>query len=292
MFSERAPGVYSVATRFVDGTNAVIVGERGAVAVDVGYYPDEGTATADFIRSLGHTPNWVILTHGHSDHVLGGAAFKGAEVYAHAKTPPEMRRQLAVFAQRKALSEQDLLTQALWPTVTFADEMAIDLGDRSLHLFPTPGHSPDHISIYQSKDRVLCAGDTVVTGIVPAIGDGDSRTLENSLQKLLSYEAEVVIAGHGPPLVGAGVVREWLTWMIDYLSGIRTIVHKALAAGATLDEAADSVSFEHFVGSRLPADQHNMPRRHRDTALKIASEEAARLQAASLTLSNEIGSGG
>src|SRR5262245_24564589 len=123
MSTELKPGVYSVATRFVDGTNGIIFGRRGAVAVDVGYYVDEGNATADFIRASGHSPNCAILTHGHSDHVLGGTAFAGGEVYAHTKTPAEMRRQLHNFAVRKELSEADLLAQALWPTVTFSDEL-------------------------------------------------------------------------------------------------------------------------------------------------------------------------
>ena len=34
MFTEEAPGVYSVASRFVDGKNGIVVGERGTVAVD------------------------------------------------------------------------------------------------------------------------------------------------------------------------------------------------------------------------------------------------------------------
>ena len=34
------------------------------------------------------------------------------------------------------------------------------------------------------EDRVLCGGDTVVTGIVPAIADGDSRLLEATLRRL------------------------------------------------------------------------------------------------------------
>ncbi len=276
MFTELFPGVFSVATRFVEGTNGIIVGERGALAVDVGFYADEGLATAEFIRSMGYEPKRVILTHGHSDHVLGGAAFAGAEVFAHKRTPAEMHRQLQTFAVKKDLQVELLLSQALWPTITFSNELLIDLGDKQIQMFPAPGHSLDHIAIYLPNERMLFAGDNVVTGIVPAIADGDSRLLEATLRHFLTLDIDVLVAGHGRPLIGAQAVCEWLLWVIDYLSGIRGVVHQALMDGLTQDIAADAVGFEQYVGTRLPADQHHMLRRHRDTVLKIATEEAER----------------
>ena len=63
VFREEAPGVFSVASRFVDGKNGIVVGERGAVAIDCGNYVDEALAMADFIREQGHETNDVVLTH-------------------------------------------------------------------------------------------------------------------------------------------------------------------------------------------------------------------------------------
>lgn len=283
MFTELAPGIFSVATRFVEGTNGIIIGTRGALAVDVGYYSDEGSATADFIRSHGGRPDRVILTHGHSDHVLGGAAFAGAEVYAHARTPEEMRRTLKVSAERQGFAYERLCEQALFPTVTFTDELAIDLGDKRLRLFPTPGHSQDHIAVYVEPDRVLFAGDTVVTAIIPAIGDGDSRALESSLTNLLQLDIEILVAGHGAPLHGSAAVRDWIQWEIDYLSGIRAALETAFAAGKTLnrDQFPHMLPFETWVGNRLAPERNHMERRHFDTISKIASEILTAHEAAS-----------
>ena len=72
-------------------------------------------------------------------------------------TRAEMRRQLHNFAARKGLSEVDLLAQALWPTVTFTDELRIDLDGKSARLFPAPGHSLDHIAYGFMRPNAISA---------------------------------------------------------------------------------------------------------------------------------------
>lgn len=274
MFTEIAPGLFTVATRFVDGMNGIIFGGRSAFAVDVGYYPDEGDATAAFIRAAGFEPNRVILTHGHSDHVLGGAAFADAAVYASAGTPDMIRHQLRGFAKRQGLDYETLIERALFPTIVFTGELRIDLGDKQLRLFPTPGHSPDHISVYVLPDRVLFAGDTVVTGIVPAIGDGDSQQLETSLRSLLQMDIDQLVAGHGSPLRSADSVKGWIDWEISYLRGLRSAISQALDAGQSLsrEELTEIVPHQRWIANRLPLDRHHMIRRHYDTAEKILTE--------------------
>lgn len=277
MFSELAPGIFSVAHRFVDGRNGIVIGRRGAVAIDVCNYPDEGTAMAAFMMDKGCAANRVILTHGHGDHVLGGQVFVGGDVFAHARAPDVMRRLLPGWAERTKESLSAVMDRALWPTITFTDELRIDLGDKTLHIFPTPGHSEDSVCVYVPEARVLFAGDTAVTGIVPAIGEGDGRDLERSLQRLLTLDIEILVAGHGPVLQGAAVIREWLTWLYSYLIDVRAYVREKPQLG--VDTLVNTISFERFIGDRLPADQFNMLRRHRNTVLKIIAEERSEASA-------------
>lgn len=272
MFMEVAPGVFTVEHRVAEGKNGIIFGRRIALAIDSGNEPDEGRAMAEFIRARGMPPDRLALTHGHGDHVLGGAALAGGEVFAHAAAPAVIRRHLPGWAERAGLSPEEMTARLPMPTVTFTDELQIDLGGRAVRLFPAPGHSEDGVCALLEEERVLFAGDSVVTGIVPAIGDGDSRTLEASLRKLAGMEIEVLVAGHGPVLKGAARVQAWIEWLAEYLAGVRAAVREGLDHGRDPAAVVDAVEFRAFVGDRLPEDRHGMARRHRNTVEKIVAE--------------------
>jgi cyclase len=275
MFYEIAQGVFTVKHRWIDGNNGIIFGSRRAIAIDVGAFQDEGEAMAQFIHNQGYHPLWLILTHGHVDHIAGGTAFTQAEIFSHASTPTVIYQQLPGWAEKSGLPIEEEARQTIWPTVTFADKLQIDLGNRWLYLFATPGHSEDGICVYLPEERILFAGDTVSTGIVPAISEGDSRLLEGSLRELLNLDIEVLAPGHGPLLTGDRQIREWLHWMIGYLSSVRQFVNESLHHGEDPDAIVNFASYERFIGQRLPVDQHHMPRRHQMAVAKIVEEEMA-----------------
>lgn len=199
----------------------------------------------------------------------------GGEVFAHANTPAVIGRQIPAWAKRWEIDEAEAARRVLWPTVTFSDELSIDLGGKSVRLFPTPGHSADGVSALVLEDGVLIGGDAIVTGIVPAIGDGDSSELEASLRSLVSVEIEVLVPGHGPVIHGRDEARDWIQWEADYLAAVRERVREMLGEGRSPAAAVEAAGYDEFVGDRLPRDRHNMPKRHRNTVEKIAEEEEA-----------------
>lgn len=272
MFSEEAPNVFSVASRFVDGKNGIVVGDRAALAIDCSNYEDEGQEMANFIREKGFAPDRVVLTHGHGDHIWGGLPLKGGDVYAHHLTPGVMERQVPQALKRREVSEEQIRKEMPWPTVTYREEMWIDLGGKTVWLFPSPGHSVDGVSVYVVEDKLLFSGDSVVTGIVAAIGDGDSRILEQSLHKLMDVDIEILVPGHGETLHGKGRVQDWLKWQAGYLVAVRDRLQKELASGKSAEEAADMVDYETYIGDRLPIERNGMPKRHRNTVDKIVEE--------------------
>ncbi len=273
---EVAPGIFTVDHRVAAGKNVVIFGDRGAWAVDTGSDRAEGATLVELINTRGERPNRLIYTHGHGDHILGSAPFQGADVYAHALTPVEIERLLPTLAKRAGTTTTQLASQIAWPTVTFRDELCLDLGNREIQLFPTPGHSQDGISLYLPKEQLLIAGDSVVTGIVPAIGDGNSVVLEASLRKLQPLPIEVLVPGHGPVVYGREAVQDWLRWLPAYLYRVRSYVQQELRAGTPPTIIPERCSFATFVGDRLPRAQYKMPQRHRATVAKIVAESLQR----------------
>ena len=143
-------------------------------------------------------------------------------------------------------------------------------------MFPTPGHSPDGVSIYIEEHRLLFAGDSVVTGIVAAIGAGNSEVLERSLYKLATLEIDILVPGHGEVLFGEDQVKDWIRWEANYLSSVREAVREALGAGIPAEDVAARIEFDKFIGDRLPKDRNGMPQRHLNTVAKIVEEEIER----------------
>ena len=249
MFEQVAPAVYAVSNRWVEGKSGIVFGARIAVAVDACGYADEGQAMAGFIRERGFSPHRLVLTHGHGDHILGGESFAGAEVFAHDTCAQVIRRQLPGWAERSGETVKQVVGRVIWPTITFSERLTMDLGGKHLQLIHSPGHSEDGVCVYVAEDRLLFGGDTAVTGIVPAVGEGNSVALEATLRKLSDLPVDILVPGHGPVVRGAPLVRHWLGGWADYLARVRATVWEALERGEDPESVARSLRFEDFRGS-------------------------------------------
>lgn len=280
MIEEVADGVFTSDHRVVEGKNGIVFGARGVLAIDAGTDAAEGQVMADFIARRGRRANRLALTHSHGDHALGSGAFRGGDVYAHATAPDNLRVQL----ERRAASEGGApwQTRVAWPTVTFESALRLDLGNRRVRMFSTPGHSEDSACLYLEEARVLFGGDTVVTAIPLAFSSGDSRSLEASLRRLGELEIDLLVGGHGPVVRGAARVRAHLTWLVEYLVACRAAVTAALARSkmgaieTVVDTALEDASYERVIGSRLDPERYGNHDRHRAALHKIVAEETVK----------------
>ena len=104
----------------------------------------------------------------------------------------------------------------------------LQLGDFEFDIVHTPGHSPGHVSLYESKKQLLLAGDLVGKSpawYVPAAG-GVIAYLE-SLAKLEALNAATLLPAHGVMIVNAneaiqGVRKKLLqreSFLIESLQG-------------------------------------------------------------------------
>jgi glyoxylase-like metal-dependent hydrolase (beta-lactamase superfamily II) len=132
------------------------------------------------------------------------------------------------------------------PSITFTDEMTVDLGGRVLSLIAYGGgHSTSDILVALPDDGVLVSGDLFFHGQLPLItGDGvpePSRWVV-ALERLAEVlEAQVVIPGHGELMT-----RDELRFCERY---IRWLVAGVESAG---DETVDSLLNGPLALKKLP----------------------------------------
>jgi glyoxylase-like metal-dependent hydrolase (beta-lactamase superfamily II) len=121
------------------------------------------------------------------------------------------------------------------PTVRVDDADAVRLGGRDWVALHTPGHTVDHLCLYDPVGKVMLSGDHVLPTITPHIGGpspvGDPLDdFFSSLQKVAGYgpETSVVLPAHGQPF--------------DDLAGRANAIHRHhLERLDTLRHAADEI---------------------------------------------------
>jgi glyoxylase-like metal-dependent hydrolase (beta-lactamase superfamily II) len=190
-------------------TTAVVVTERHLVVVDT--LLNEATASRVLElagvylappRSL-----LVVVTHADYDHFLGNSLFAGpgaahpAPVIGHrlAARPPD--DEARAFLEKLRAEEPEIFGDVVrvTPTVLFDGQLTIDGGDLTLELIPTPGHSPDHVSIFLPEIRTLLAGDAAELPFPFARTPESLGEMRDSLARLRALEAETVLYCHAPP---------------------------------------------------------------------------------------------
>jgi len=232
-------------------TAGAVITSEGAILIDSLVFPDEARAVRTFLEGRLNCPvRYIILTHYHADHTYGACFFPGAQVVAHARAYELLdtrgRAGLAV-AQQSASELRD--THIVLPHVVFDHgQMTVHLGNKTVELRASPGHSPDSIVALVREDRVLFAADTMMP--LPYFVDGSYADFVRSLRALKYGGYENVVQGHGE-VVLRGEVEEVIDDHLCYLDALRRHVEAVLERHLP-PEALDRIDIETCGKSRIP----------------------------------------
>ncbi|MFI2349504.1 MBL fold metallo-hydrolase [Streptomyces sp. NPDC019443] len=202
-----------------DATVGLIAGDSGVLMYDTGSTLREGAELRTQAQGLlgGRRVTHIALSHPHFDHVLGTAAFAGAQVYGAVGVADLMKRErdgIRGSAVRHGVAEDDAAQAVdvlVVPHHMVSGEWTLELGGRQVLLANVgPGHSGHDLAVLvPGSPEVVFCGDLVEESGEPQAGpDAIPSRWPAALDRLLSLGGEdaVYVPGHGA-VVDAAFVR-------------------------------------------------------------------------------------
>lgn len=224
-------------TDFFNDHMYLLEGTKEALLIDTGI----GSLTlSNRIREITDKPLRVALSHGHVDHI-GATAICGScreqTVYLSQEdfslykehSNPEYKR---AFLEEKSKRYGTMLTEhekaeylagliSLKPCEHLRPlPDRFELGDRTVRILSTPGHTMGSVCFWDEKTHILFSGDTVCNLCV-LLTFKDSAPLEvflSSLKKLSSYPVDRVYCGHHCGQVSADSINRYISLCRHVLS--------------------------------------------------------------------------
>ncbi len=229
-------------------TNSGIVRhDEQLLLIDPGLEPPELAAIARFVAQMGAQVRYLVLTHAHWDHLLGAGTFPRATVVTHRRYPEviaehggDLRRQVAHWAAQAGFSS--LHFRPPRPVLAFGEKLTLHVGCHPLQLIATPGHSPDHLSLFAPATKLLWAGDMLSDCELPYVQDNAEAYL-TSLEHLHSLEPTLLVPGHGEPTDDPTAIEARFQRDIHYLQRLITCVTTAVARGEGPEAARRRCNF-------------------------------------------------
>ena len=180
------------------GSNCYLVEDNGEALII-----DPSASAAAILRAVreeGCTPVGILLTHGHFDHIMSVDALRQAEptlkVYIHEADAPMLTDAdkngfCFFFRQDRVWNAADVLLQN-------GDE--IKVGNATLTVVHTPGHSPGSICYFCQSEGIMLTGDTLFADNIGRcdLWGGSYATIRQSLKRLRDYDGGLtILPGHG-----------------------------------------------------------------------------------------------
>ncbi len=195
----------------------LIKGEKNFALIDTGY----GATTQKIINDIKNAGldlsnlKYIILTHTHLDHMGGaGLILKENPKAKVVLTEPgiiNIVRPLRMYYGAKMIFGEDLQVDfghvASIPRdrmVLVEDGDVLELDDLRLRIIETPGHTRDHISIFEETTKTLFTGDAVCNkypgfnALIPPASPPlyPVKTVVDSIKRLRSLGAERLFIPH------------------------------------------------------------------------------------------------
>ncbi len=125
------------------------------------------------------------------------------------------------------------------------DSGVMEIGGRSWRLVATPGHSPDHLSLYDEESGILLGGDNVLRSVTTWLGPpkSDLKIYMRTLEQLRALPGlRLILGAHGgpidKPLERVAKIIEWRRKRIEH---VYDVVMNSGRAGCSKNDVICSI---------------------------------------------------
>lgn len=208
----------------------LICDDRQTVVWDTLSHPQDMDS---FLPLIGDKEFTIIYSHGDWDHVWGtaGLPHHRAQIIGHNSCLDRFADDIPATLARKKNEKPKTWqkVELVAPTLTFQENLSVNLCTSSLDLHHLPGHTPDSIVAFLPEAELLLMGDTVETPF-PVIPE--KSPLSRWIKELQRWESDsrvrTVVPSHGE--IGG---RDILHRNINYLQDLQAGRKYALPADMT-----------------------------------------------------------
>lgn len=187
----------------------IIATSKGTVIVDTPLMSHQAQSIRGELSAGNHGPvRYIIMTHGHGDHVLGTDLFgEAVTIFGNPLIRERMGRHDPMWVREWVKTwrweNQDEIEEMAsahisLPNVIFENELSLYLGDTEIRLFPLPGHLEESVGVFLPQSGVLITGDTLFCDHHPYMGEANFNEWLQSFDKMRELKAACIIPGHGP----------------------------------------------------------------------------------------------
>ena len=246
-----AEGVWALISTPLGGSfvtvanGGLIAGKSGVLAIEGFMTPEGARWLAGKARELtGRWPTHVAVTHYHSDHINGVAAYRDEGAKPAMIVTDETRGAVLGAVLPQVTPADEARREALAQSVAPGGEPAtIDLGGRSVRLVRRRGHTPSDVTVEVDDPSIVFTGDLVWNAMFPNFVDAMPTALADATRALRRTRATTYVPGHGGVATDADVGR--------YLAMLGEVEQAARAAhtrGTPAGEAAAGFALPPALG--------------------------------------------
>ncbi len=194
----------------------------------------------------------VIASHSHPDHTALNWKFEGTPIYApqyaadtfgNFESLGERFAGCELAGEWRAYVRAAMNFRTALATQTFADGHIFDFGKIKLTAIHTPGHTVDHMCLFEPPHGALLSFDLDLSSFGPWYGhaESDIAAFENSIRKVMSLDPRVIVSSHKGIITDDIPTR--LQRYLDVIAARDQILLDCLPRVQTLDDLIDLSPF-------------------------------------------------